>query len=201
MTVVVALQPSFSADSELALELFSCVRCSRGRPPLTAPHARPLIHHGEGPSPRDHCLRQALPVATGAHAGHFWCCRSHRTLLPQCWGGRSTLVAPSNQSRGPRSLRTTVSMQEEQGRGTKQSGSVLQCEPQTRLASSPAPACGPLNTTAAARQTLLSSEINDPSIHWEGISEDPLRRRCGTRPRGRRRGSFPSGLLRRKPDY
>ena len=68
MAVVADLQPPLRADLKLTLELRSRVHCSHGRRFPTTPHARPIVRRSEGVLRRDRRPRQALPVATGAHA-------------------------------------------------------------------------------------------------------------------------------------
>ena len=69
MAVVAALQPSFSADNKLTLDAAWWRPSLALRRRLTAPHVHPLVRRGKGLSRRDHCPRQSLPVATGAHTG------------------------------------------------------------------------------------------------------------------------------------
>ena len=104
-------------------------------------------------------------------------------LLPQYWGRRATLFAPGDRIRGLRSSRTTVLTNDERGRGTKRSGGGPTCNRRTQLVVSSA-IYGLLETTATARLTLLASKIDGPPTHWEGVSEDPLRRRCRAEAKG-----------------
>ena len=112
--VVAALQPWFSVDDELALELRSRVRrlhCAAPRP----------FHTRARLSAAAKAFRCTIAVRGGrcqwqqARTKDISDATSQRILLPQSWGRRATLVAPGDQSRGLRSSRKTVLTKDERG--------------------------------------------------------------------------------------
>ena len=170
LAVSTAPQPPFRADLGLTLELHSRVRRSHCAAPRS-PQAR-----GRSSSATN-VFRDAIFVRGGrylqrqASTVDVFDDMSQCTLLPRCRGRRATLLAPGDQSRGLRSLRTSISAKDEQGRGTKRSRGGLQRERRTRLAGSSARS-GSLKTMATAARLRLFSKIDGNPIHRGDLRED-----------------------------
>ena len=123
MAAVANLQPSFSVDNELALELrTSGVRCLLScivpRPSHTRTRLSTMVVG----------FRSAIFISSGRHLQRrmstlaLFVFHDQRSalLLPQCLGRRANLVATGDCSWRQRSRRMAVSTEDERARGAKQ---------------------------------------------------------------------------------